>query len=435
MLEKVKPKLERFCTILWFETVCIVFGILSLQALFLYYDHHGINLTGISNFSLNTIRSFTTVIATSTATIASIVFSLTVVSLMNIASNLSLRYVMKVFNDRTFRIVLGIYIATFLYACLFLLFIDQSNDNIPNNTVLFLVLLLVMCIVALVIHFRYIMASIQVDNICKTNAKAIIVKLKLIMNPVTEPDRSDGVKKKTIVKNNSENVACDTSGYITLIDYQNLFSIASSQNLYIRVCQEENMFILAPTPLCEVHSSHAIEAATIDKIRSCFTVKPEKNGSDSVDFKMTYLTDIIMKTLSPGINDTNSALVVVDHISAIFLQIFEMGTPRKCFYDKNGYFRLEISPFNIENFMTRSIKTIANASNGNMMFYTHLINDMAKMATVAKQQGQKKLLCKLVELIKSFVKEIDMDKENNKEFNEALGKFDENLDKKLGDPK
>ena len=433
LFNQIKLKLQTFKKMIWYETLLIVLCIMGLKPILLTLDYHGYSLILSKNITLESMIQYSNIVASSMATIASIVFSLTVVSLMNIASNLSNRYIVKIFNDRQFRIILGLFVATFLYACHFLLILQQDLPFLPHNALTFEVILLLACIVALLLHFRYILASIQVDTICKSNVKDIFAKLDINLNPVSEPDRSKNVKTKTITANHEKNVLCHKSGYINFIDFQGLFEIACEHNLFIDVKKIDNTFVLDKTRLCTVASSQPIQNDVIDEICDKFHVQLEKINSESIDYKMTYLTDIVMKTLSPGINDTNSALVVVDHVSDIFVRIFEMPFPKSQFHDQNGYLRLQIKPFSLEAFMKKNIHIIVTASNDNPLFLTHMVNNLAKLAAVSEDKQQKKLLKELLKLVSSYADRFSFDHENDKNYEKALNRFKENLPKEVKD--
>ena len=115
LFNQIKLKLQTFKKMIWYETLLIVLCIMGLKPILLTLDYHGYSLILSKNITLESMIQYSNIVASSMATIASIVFSLTVVSLMNIASNLSNRYIVKIFNDRQFRIILGLFVATFLY--------------------------------------------------------------------------------------------------------------------------------------------------------------------------------------------------------------------------------------------------------------------------------------------------------------------------------
>ena len=182
---KVKILFQRFHQQVWWESIMVVVAFLLID--FLISSNYFTGLRGGSMGPLNPVNGFwvqydlsrmaqiSSVVATTIATIASLVFSITIVSLMSVASNFSVRYVINVFNHQMIRLVLIIFIFTYCYA-LFFPFLDGKNEAVLAQKILFMFLLVLMCMGSLLFYIRYIIQSIQIDKICQYNSQRILIE-------------------------------------------------------------------------------------------------------------------------------------------------------------------------------------------------------------------------------------------------------------------
>ena len=90
-------------------------------------------------------------------------------------------------------------------------------------------------------------------------------------------------------------------------------------------------------------------------------------------------------------------------------------------------------PFTFDKFMTDSLYIIATASGDNPLFLIHLINNLSKIADVSHNNGRKTILKNLLKTVKRFTKKFEFDQENDKRYENALKRFESNLNSKKTD--
>ncbi len=109
-------------------------------------------------------RSPLSTISGSIITVASLVFSLTLVALTLAAGSIGARLLQRYLRKRTIQLTLGIFVATFVFALIVQSAVGTAEDGVPRLAV-FLALVLSICsLFWLIFAFHDLARTIQVDN-------------------------------------------------------------------------------------------------------------------------------------------------------------------------------------------------------------------------------------------------------------------------------
>jgi uncharacterized membrane protein len=429
-MSKILRLLYKFKTAFWIESLLVVVGLMVLRSLSLAIDHtpefyHFIFSNGLLIGDANYLKTLSAkemggllqTIASSLITIATLVFSLSIVALLNIASNLSSRYVMNILNGKTIRVVMALFIGTYLYTILLSMSTLSENQVLVTSTFVNFLLFFI-CLASLVYYFKHIITSLQVDNICAFNTDSIKKQVKDILSPVNAHKISDSVKKKSL-KGDYEEIYAHDSGYVNFIDFQKLYDMAIKHNLYIEVVCSTNQYVFRKAALAKAKSSSHIKKEILKEISQCFEVKSRRLDADSIDNQMMHLTDVAMKALSPGINDTNSAKTVADSLGSIFISSLEHKQADELYHDENGYLRLKIIPFCIEKLICESIQTLRLSANNNQVFLKYLLMMLCSMGLQARTKSQKEALMEEYKALDKVISTIEFNSADQKELDQA----------------
>ena len=111
-------------------------------------------------------RAILSVIASSMITVASLIFSITMLSLQLASSQFGPRVIGNFMGDRSNQIVLGTFIATFLYCLLVLRSVRgiEGSSFVPHLAVAFGILLAAASVAVLIYFIHHIATSIRVET-------------------------------------------------------------------------------------------------------------------------------------------------------------------------------------------------------------------------------------------------------------------------------
>ncbi len=78
-------------------------------------------------------------------------------------------------------------------------------------------------------------------------------------------------------------------------------------------------FVIDRAPL--LRADRALGETDERELRTLLSIDAQRGGAQDVAFGIQQIVDIALKGLSPGINDTTTALMCIDHLSAVLRRI------------------------------------------------------------------------------------------------------------------
>ena len=245
--------------------------------------------------------------------ISMVVFSFSMVMLLlsQASSNFSPRLLPGLISDKRHQIILGIYLFTILY-CIFILFAIQPTGDqyqIPGFAVLLGILQTVISIYAFIYFIHNISQSIQISNILQNIYKVAKKRLdKLIDNE--EHQNDDFPSSEDWNEYHSEN-----SGYLQNISFTNLVDICQAEGIQMHILPVKGIFVLSGIPLFRANKK--LDEDIVSKILTNFNFSREELVSDNYTLAFKQITEIIVKAMSPGINDPGTAINGIDYMTEL----------------------------------------------------------------------------------------------------------------------
>lgn len=311
ILHIVKSKIVFYPTVFAISGICIAF-------ILMYLENLGISRYLLDNLPIlvvdNGDTALTILSAIITGLISMMVFSFSMVMLLlsQASSNFSPRLLPGLISDKSHQIILGIYLGTILY-CIFILFsIQPTGDKyqIPGFSVLLGIVFTVVCIYAFIYFIHNISENIQISKIldkiyvvAKTNLQNLIKEEN--NNKFPFPDTGDWKEYYT-----------ENSGYLQNISIHNIIEICKKHNLQLHVLPVNGVFVLKGIPL--FRASRELDKKTIQKILENFNFSRGELVQDNYVLAFKQITEIILKAMSPGINDPGTAINGIDYLSELF---------------------------------------------------------------------------------------------------------------------
>jgi uncharacterized membrane protein len=272
-------------------------------------------------------------------TMTSLVVSVTFVILTLAANQLGPRLISTFMGDRQIQTVLGLFLGTILYVLVVLRSLDETLgvEGVPHVAVTIGSALTVICLFALLFYVHKIARAIIADSIVARVAGDLHNDIRSMLS--AEPNETERAIPD-LTRPRAGAVSLDNSGYIQVIDYDRLVTLACRADAIFAVKVRAGHFVLKNGEHVVVHAGRPLDDEAMQAIRAAFVVGQERNSAQDLEFGLRQLVEIALRALSPGINDPFTAIAVIDRIGAALEEIFMRSLQQAVWRDKEGKVRV-----------------------------------------------------------------------------------------------
>lgn len=304
-------------------------------------------------------RAVLSTIATAMIGVAGVTFSMTLVSVSFAASNIGPRLIGNFMRDTGNQVTLGTFIATFVYCLLILRTVTGTSDdistaNIPNISLLVAIALSLLSVGNLIYFIHHIPESINVARL----ANVVGLDLQSAITDLFPDDVGHEKEAQSVVRKKlgakyrveSKSVASPATGYIQVIDDQALLNVAQKHDLVVRIEYRPGDFVTAGSVLLLAHPTARVDDAIAAELTSCFVLGVKRTATQNAMFLIDQLVEIMMRALSPGVNDPFTAVGCFDWLQPVFMTLVQRELPDACRYDEEGQLRVAVHPVSVQHF-------------------------------------------------------------------------------------
>lgn len=270
-------------------------------------------------------RGMLSAIASSMITVAGLIFSLTLATLAQVASQYTSRLLRNFMRDRTNQVVMGFFVSIFVYCLVVLRTIRGSDEGsfVPSLAVAFGLLLALVSIGMLIFFIHHIASSIQAANIVARVAAETEELLDKVF-PERLGDAATPTEHASLAAGPDlhwQPLPAPTTGYVQGIDYDELLAFAHRAGVVVRIEHAIGSFVVAGSALASVATPEGQSLPATDQLTKsladCYRMGDQRTLDQDVGFGLRQLVDIALKALSPGINDTTTAVMCVDRLGSL----------------------------------------------------------------------------------------------------------------------
>lgn len=331
-MAKMRLLWESWRSSLWFVPTILVLAAVVLAQGLIEIDRH-IDRTSLREqwprlFGAGEAgsRGILTAIASSMITVAGVAFSITIVALAMASSQYTSRILRNFMRDRASQMVLGTFVGIFVY-CLMVLRSIRGGDEgafVPALAVLFAVALAFVGIGCLIFFIHHIASCIQADSIIQSAAIETIDAIDRLfpaeMGEAPGTDISPGSEPPTGVQV-WQSIPARRTGYIQAVDSGGLLGFAAAQNTIVRMERGIGDFVVEGAPLVSVAGRKQPDVETATQLDNHYSIGHQRTMVQDAAFGIRQIVDVALKALSPGINDTTTAVTCVDYLTAVLARL------------------------------------------------------------------------------------------------------------------
>jgi uncharacterized membrane protein len=331
-------------------------------------------------------------------TVAGVVFSITVVTLTLASTQYSSRAVRAFMRDRLSQVVLGAMAGTFAYCTAVLMMITGGEGEfVPSVAVFVGYLFATGAVFALIAFIHHVTKSIQAGNIIAS----IAAEATKAVQQTFATSRSLEQPAPTQANLEWQSIPSSRTGYIASVDIQALAAYARRRSAVVRMDRSAGDFVISGLPLISVLSQRTVEAHDADELNRAHRVGRLRTVDQDPDFGFRQIVDIALKALSPGVNDTTTAVVCVDHLAAALITAagrWECGNV----YDK-GDLRVITRGPSFDGLVSKAFDQIRQNANGNVAVITALLNAIETLLPAVELEERRKPLIRQILAVSELI--------------------------------
>lgn len=342
-------------------------------------------------------RGMMSTIAGSMMTVVGVTFSMILMVLALASSQYSSRILRNFMRSRVTQVVLGIFAGIFTY-CLIVLRTIRGGDEgafVPSLAVFFGFALALGGVGALMFFIHYIASSIQASNIIASVANETIRTIERLFpeNLGQGPsENDDNPTPDLLVKWTWRTVPARESGYIQIVDNAALLRAARDRKTIVRMERGIGEFVVRDTALVSLALQEPLDQETIAALQAMFTISRHRTVEQDAGFGIRQIVDVALKALSPGINDTTTAVMCVDYLTAILACLAPRQIPSVYRYEDEKLRVVAKGP-TFESLLTESFDQIRSNAKGNVVIMSRMIDAIQTLAgLMAAPQRRRALL-------------------------------------------
>ncbi|KAA9353442.1 DUF2254 domain-containing protein [Larkinella humicola] len=360
-------------------------------------------------------RSMLTAIAGSMLTVAALVFSLTLSTITQVSSQYSPRVLRNFMRDRSNQVVMGYFVGVFAYCLIVLGTIRGTEEQkfVPSTAVLMGLLLALGGVAALIFFIHHIAESLQTGTIVEHISHETLKVIDELFpgeseKPVETASGDDARWRRVETQSGWQPVLSTKAGYIQHIDLDEVLRWAIDHRALLRVEQTIGSFVGEKALLFSVRFNGEkpgiFDSNHLHKLLDQIAIGRHRNIEQDVTFGIQQLVDIALKALSPGINDTTTAIMAIDYAGAIMERLASRNFPAP-FRTDNGQLRILIRPVGFDHYLRQTFDLIRINAKGNHAVIRRLMRALSLVGSQCLDDDRKTLIREQARLLLQYAEQ------------------------------
>jgi uncharacterized membrane protein len=318
-------------------------------------------------------------------TVASLIFSITMLSLQLASSQFGPRTLGNFMRDRSNQIVLGTFIATFLY-CLFVLRSVRGVEGssfVPHLAVGFGVLMAAASVAVLLYFIHHIATSIRVETLLEKLAVEGCAAVDQVfperLGHGHADDEAGGQTLPYDFEADSTQISADSDGYVQSIGGDVLMRLAAENDLVLRIAARPGAFVTQGACVMEAYPKARVSDEIDEDLRGAVVIGRDRTPYQDLEFAIRRIVELAQRSLSPGINDPTTALYCIDRLGQVLGRVANREIPSPMRLDQSGQLRVMTEAFDLGDVTSRAFAAIARYGMTDADVVTRLAETLAKL--------------------------------------------------------
>jgi len=275
-------------------------------------------------------RSILTTLAGATLGVAGVAFSVTIVAVSFASSNYGPRLIGNFMGDRKNQVVLGVFVATFVYCITVLSTVHASAEAsgneldafVPQLSVFLALLLTLAAVGALIAYIHHIPESINIMNLTAKIGDKLHSSIVAMLDreEARDCDEGDAVDvtawRAAPADDSAALIRAKGAGFLQQIDLDSLTDIAREHEMQIVLHRAPGDFLVADEIVMSVTPGAQASQDLPQRIRKCYTQGANRTDFQDILFLSDQLVEVLGRALSTGVNDPHTAVLCLNWLRA-----------------------------------------------------------------------------------------------------------------------
>ena len=308
---------------------------------------------------------------------AGVVFTLITLPLSTVAAQYGSRLLRVFLGDRTTQVVLGMFVATFVYCLAAALSIPPPSvePEGPQLTATVGLLLELATFASLILLVQHVSTMLQAPNIA---AAAGAELLDVVHAEIPEDGRYGGQNfqetAEALRDTDGYAVRVRKTGYIQYIDPETIFYLAKEKNLVIRLQHKPGYFVRRDTAVALIWPAGSVDEEINQQIRQAFQIGNVRTPTQDVAYAINQLVEMAVRAMSAAINDPFTAMTCLDYIGEGLALFVRQGEKAPHFYDQDGRLCLIFEQITFQELFSSAFDMLRHCSCDNASVLLRMLN-------------------------------------------------------------
>jgi len=272
-------------------------------------------------------RALLAAVAGSMITVAGVTFSMTLLMVSYASAQIGPQLVPRFLRDRGNQIVLGTFIATFIYCLIVLRTIHSGAEAsaqgfaetafVPHLAVFVGVVLALLSVAVLIYFLHHVPARINVGNVIGLLGEELLRQLERQFPRAADTPAAPAAWR---VVGYPDRVIYLTEGgcYLRLVDYDALAALAHRMNRQIELLVAPGDFSPPGAPIARIYGG-PFGDEDVRSLRGSFSWGGDRTADQDILLGIDQLAEVAGKALSTGVNDQYTALLCIDQMERLLV--------------------------------------------------------------------------------------------------------------------
>lgn len=400
---------------LWFLPALIVIGSGVVAVTFIEIDSR-FNPELLTNFprlfsaGAEGSRGMLSSISSSMITVAGVTFSITIVALSQASAQYSSRILRNFMRDRANQAVLGVFLGIFTYCLLVLRSIRGGDEGefVPSLSVFGAIVLALVGIGFLIFFIHHVASSLQASRLISDAATETVGTIEHLFPEIltdTEVNVTDDTEIAAwIARQRQIVIPAPKTGFIQSHDADAFLRLACAHQVIFRMHLGVGEFAVFDSALVTVYSASPIDQKLVQQIQDTYSINSLRTIEQDAGFGIRQIVDIALKALSPGVNDTTTALTCINYLSAINARLAPRRLAHPLIFSA-GELRVIAKGPTFEWFLGESFDQIRANARGNAAVILGLLQALETIALATDNAPRRLLISKQMALLEDLTEQ------------------------------
>ena len=339
-------------------------------------------------------RDLLAAIAGSLISVTGLTFSLTVIALQLSSSQYSPRLLQTFVTDRVVQGTLAQLVLTFVYALTVLRTVrtesatEDDSAFVPRLSITVAYLLTLGSVLALVFFLGHLARALRVetmlrdvhDEATRTFATELPDSADALPAPPTSPGPGRAVP-----------VTARSSGFLVGVDERAAAAVARDAGAVVRLGARVGDSVVTGTPYAHAWAVDPQRRVDTDALGEALDgvveLAYERSAGRDVAYGLRKVVDIVVRALSPGINDPTTAVHALSHASALLGELAVRPTGDRTVEDQDGTVRLVLPGWQLAALLDRALEEPLRCAEGQPAVLRRMAGLLRELAWRASGRG------------------------------------------------